>query len=77
MSEPVFVIHGVATHNEADFNKTVEALSQKLGGPWQLIPVFWGDLGGKADAINDTFPNMDALSTGVRSDDAGTAPPAS
>jgi hypothetical protein len=57
MTEPVLVVHGVATHVEAEFNATVEALARKLGDRWQLIPVFWGDLGANTDeSLLDALP---------------------
>lgn len=69
MSEPVIVIHGVATHQADAFNQTVEDLQQrfvnKYGGSWNFIPVFWGDLGGQKQDITDTIPVVS--DTGVRS----------
>src|SRR5947209_8215597 len=60
MSEPVIVIHGVATHQADAFNQTVEDLQQrfvnKYSGSWNFIPVFWGDLGGQKQDITDTIP---------------------
>jgi len=59
MPEPVLVVHGVANRSWPDFAAQVARLAQALGGPWDLIPVFWGDLGATADAVADTIPTID------------------
>lgn len=58
MPEPILIIHGVANHEEAPFLACVRALQEKLGAEWELLPVFWGDLGGASTDINDCLPTM-------------------
>jgi hypothetical protein len=67
VTEPVLVIHGVANRNKKAFESMVEDLSKRLGGNWDLIPVFWGDLGSKNEDIKDTIPEVPGIS--VRSED--------
>jgi hypothetical protein len=45
MSMPVVVIHGIAIRNPGKFLRTVDGLDVVLGDGYELIPVFWGDLG--------------------------------
>jgi hypothetical protein len=71
MKEPVLVVHGVANHDRARFERTVEALQQRVGARFQLIPVFWGDLGGQSTGLSDSLPTMSALSEVTRADDLG------
>lgn len=56
MSEPVLIIHGVANHDPAPFKKSVDTLQAQLGADYRLIPVVWGDLGGKSQDISDCLP---------------------
>ncbi len=58
-SDPVIVIHGVATRDRARFVATVAALEQALGGARRLVPVFWGDLGVPRNVIDEVLPYRD------------------
>src|SRR5712691_1609595 len=58
MPEPIVIIHGVANHEEAAFLAEVAKLQTKLGSSRKLIPVFWGDLGGKSVDISDCLPQL-------------------
>ncbi len=52
MPEPVVVIHGIAIRNPAKFLRTVESLAGALGDQYELIPVFWGDLGASDEHLD-------------------------
>lgn len=56
MSIPVFFVHGVATHQSADFEANVRRLNQQVGGQFEYVPVFWGDLAGRSEFIADALP---------------------
>lgn len=56
MAEPILIVHGVANHESTSFLQSVDELKEHLGQQWELIPVFWGDLGGVSDDINDCLP---------------------
>lgn len=71
MKKPILVVHGVATRNpEADdgFYATVRRLASDLGGEWNLIPVYWGDLGAATD-FRDAIPIVSAVQTQESSDE--------
>lgn len=57
MGEPVLVIHGVSNRDPAAFEALVHDLSNSLAGAWDLIPAFWGDLGGNPLGVADTIPD--------------------
>ncbi|WP_299760967.1 hypothetical protein [uncultured Pontibacter sp.] len=56
MPEPVLIVHGVANHTAEPFLKSVEELQKQIDPKWKLIPVFWGNLGGKSQDISDCLP---------------------
>jgi hypothetical protein len=58
--EPVLVIHGVANRNRQAFNDTVAALAEAVGGQWNFIPMFWGDLAAATEGINAVIPGLEA-----------------
>jgi hypothetical protein len=62
MGEPVLVIHGVSNRDPAAFDAQVHDLSTSVGDRWDLIPVFWGDLGGNPVGVTDTIPDPDRAS---------------
>jgi hypothetical protein len=55
---PVLVVHGVANRDRDAFNEEVSYLQSKVGTNYHLIPVWWADLGGKTDFLEDTLPDM-------------------
>jgi hypothetical protein len=55
MNIPMLVVHGVNNRDRFEFEKTVSALQSRLGNTWHLIPVYWGDLGGKTEGLFDTL----------------------
>jgi hypothetical protein len=74
MSEPVLVVHGVANHDLEHFKERVDALQKRVGARFELIPVFWGDLGGQFTGLSDTlpvlFPHLDATRAGAEDTEA-------
>ena len=68
MSVPVLVIHGVANRDQVAFYTEVANLQNRIGADYQLIPVWWADLGAQTDYLSDTLPDMGAV--GVRAEGA-------
>lgn len=69
MSEPVLVIHGVANRDADAFDATVRSLQQRVGADFNLIPVFWGDLGGVVGTgLRDVLPRIFPDSEHTRAD---------
>ena len=66
MAEPTLVVHGVNTHDQAEFESTVAQLGRALNDEYTFIPVFWGDLGGVSTDVQDTLPKIESNS--VRSE---------
>lgn len=59
MRKPVLVVHGVANHDKPDFESRVATLGNAIKADLpnvDLIPVFWGDLGGRSQDISDCLP---------------------
>ena len=57
--KPVLVVHGIANHDRAEFESHVTKLQTAISRylpDVQLIPVFWGDLGGQSKDISDCLP---------------------
>jgi hypothetical protein len=57
--KPVLVVHGIANHDRAEFKSHVDELETAISKDLpdvQLIPVFWGDLGGQSRDISDCLP---------------------
>jgi hypothetical protein len=71
MTEPVLVVHGVANRSRKAFEAQVSELGRKIDAHWQLIPVFWGDLGGQNVDVADTLPLMRAA---IRAEAIGIDP---
>ncbi|POX51695.1 hypothetical protein C3489_19715 [Streptomyces sp. Ru71] len=57
MSEPVFVIHGVANRDRDGFTAAVASLEAATGIP--MVPVYWGDLGAEDRFITAALPARD------------------
>lgn len=60
VEQPVLVIHGVANRNQTTFEQEVKLLQQAVGDSFQLVPVWWADLGAKTEFLDDTLPDMHA-----------------
>jgi hypothetical protein len=74
MGEPVLVIHGVSNRDPAAFEALVGDLSRSLDDAWDLIPAFWGDLGGNPVGIPDTIPDPGAAAArGLKGEDQAVA----
>lgn len=56
--EPLLVIHGIGNRSEAVFNQTTAFLQEGLIDDYQLVRVFWGDLGGVGANLEDTLPDI-------------------
>lgn len=57
MSEPVLVVHGVKNRDEGAFRAQVAALERLVGGRWNFVPVWWGDLGAASAHVVDVIPS--------------------
>ena len=68
MAEPILVVHGVANHESTSFLLSVAELQEHVGPQWDLVPVFWGDLGGASDDITDCLPVLKGGKWEVRSE---------
>ena len=66
MTKPVVVIHGIAIRNPAKFLRTVEGLGNELGESFDLIPVFWGDLGASDEHLEKVIARRPERSEGMR-----------
>jgi len=61
-TKPVLVIHGIANHDQAEFEKRVSDLQNAIAADLpevNLIPVYWGDLGGHSQNIRDCLPQLE------------------
>ena len=57
--KPVLVVHGIANHDRVEFESHVTKLQTAISKDLpdvQLVPVFWGDLGGQSQDISDCLP---------------------
>lgn len=64
MSDPVFVIHGVANRDREGFTDDVAALQAATG--ISMVPVFWGDLGADDRFVTAALPIRPAMLPGAR-----------
>jgi Thioesterase domain len=58
MAEPVLVVHGVANRDRGEFEHLVSGLKEQVGAAYDLIPVFWGELGASTPGLADTIPSL-------------------
>lgn len=72
MKEPILIVHGVNNHNFGPFKSQVDKLQGILGPEKQLIPVYWGDLGGQSTDLVDCLPVYSDGDWRVRADDSIT-----
>ena len=56
MDDPVFVIHGVGHRDPEEFRRRVADLQVAGGNYWNLVPVYWGDLGADDRWVSLTIP---------------------
>ena len=57
MSDPVFVVHGVANRDHDGFTTAVKALQSATG--LAMEPVYWGDLGAEDRFVHAALPDRD------------------
>ena len=67
MPRPVFVIHGIGVRNPGKFFHSVDSLDNALGDDYELIPVFWGDLGASDEHMPRVIARYPNRSRGARS----------
>ena len=67
MPTPVVVIHGIAIRNPAKFFRSLDGLSEALGAGYDLVPVFWGDLGARDDYLDKVIARHPDQSEGMGS----------
>jgi hypothetical protein len=67
MPQPVLVIHGIGVRDPGKFFKSVDALDDSLGDGYELIPVFWGDLGAGDEHLDRVIARYPDRSGGVTS----------
>jgi uncharacterized protein (UPF0218 family) len=76
--KPVLVVHGIANHDRAEFESHVTklqiAISKDLPDV-QLVPVFWGDLGGQSQDISDCLPLLKVGQWATRAEGILSIPP--
>jgi len=52
MPQPVFVIHGVGIRGVQRYDTWVASLQAGLGDDYELIPIYWGDLGASGEHLD-------------------------
>ena len=67
MPIPLVVIHGIAIRNPAKFLRSVDSLSEAVGAGYELVPVFWGDLGASDEHLDKVIARYPDRSGGMRS----------
>ena len=67
MTKPVVVIHGIAIRNPAKFLRSCESLGAVVGQGYELIPVFWGDLGASNEHLEKVIARYPENSGGITS----------
>jgi hypothetical protein len=71
-AKPVLVVHGIANHDKVKFEQRVTTLQNSIHTQLpdvQLIPVFWGDLGGRSEDIRDCLPQLEDGQWSTRAED--------
>lgn len=71
MAEPVLVIHGVSNRRPERLRAHVAKLQERVGAQFQLMEVFWGDLGAGQIGFEDTVPEI----AGADGEEAVTSTP--
>jgi pimeloyl-ACP methyl ester carboxylesterase len=66
MSKPVVVIHGIGIRNPAKFLRSCDSLGSVVGEGYDLIPVFWGDLGASDEHLDKVIARYPERSGGMR-----------
>ena|GEM_PF-5820592 len=61
-ARPILAIHGVANRSRGEHEERVTHLQDRLnrlGGPWKLWPIFWGDLGARDEHLTKTLGDLE------------------
>lgn len=64
MAEKVLLIHGVAMRSEDKVAALAESLNKMIGEAYELVPVYWGDLGADDTYLHKVAGRYDASATG-------------
>ncbi len=64
--EPLLVVHGIGNRDSEAFRHTMAPLEKSLGDRYRLVPVFWGDLGGISQSLEDSLPLIVPRATTTR-----------
>lgn len=57
-AEPILVVHGVSNRSHTAFLAQCDWLQTQVGNRYQLIDVYWGDLGGVSEGLVDSLPSI-------------------
>lgn len=64
MPEKVLLIHGIAMRSEAKVAKLASTLDALIGEEYQLVPVYWGDLGADDTYLHKVIGRHEASAAG-------------
>lgn len=67
MPEKVLLIHGIAMRSEAKVAKYASSLNQLVGDRYELVPVYWGDLGADDTYLHKVIGRHATSSSGFSS----------
>ena len=67
MPEKVLLIHGIAMRSEAKVTKYAASLNELIGERYELVPVYWGDLGADDTYLHKVIGRHATSSTGFSS----------
>ncbi len=59
MGVPVLVVHGVGNPRREPFERVVGAFQERVGPTFELLPVYWGDLGASRSGFDEVLPHGD------------------
>ncbi|MBP2326589.1 hypothetical protein JOF56_006974 [Kibdelosporangium banguiense] len=57
MTKPIFVLHGTSNRDPKIIRTRVSELAAATGERWQLVPVYWGDLGAQDEWFDRILPD--------------------
>jgi len=64
MPEKVLLIHGIAMRSEAKVSKLAASLNALVGEAYELVPVYWGDLGADDTYLHKVIGRYDGGAAG-------------
>ena len=59
MGVPVLVVHGVGNRRREPFERVVARFQERVGPDYELLPVYWGDLGASTAGFDEVLPHDD------------------